>query len=114
MTYVPVGPPPVESPRVRELSQRLAEVIDEYERQYPMSAGEIRQALRIASSKKASGGAGTVVAVAAGMGLLLGIGVFAYFLAQRQPGGGDVTAIPAILIGVGVVVVGLVVFLRNR
>lgn len=114
MTYVPVGPPPVESPRVRELSQRLAEVIEEYERQYPMSAGEVRQALRIAGSKKAGGGAGTAVAVAAGLGLLLGIGMFAYFLAERQPGGGDVTAIPAILVGVGIVAVGLVAFLRNR
>jgi hypothetical protein len=37
MTYVPVGPPPVESPRVRELSQRLAEVIEEFEKQYPPS-----------------------------------------------------------------------------
>jgi len=114
MTYVPVGPPPVESPRVRELSQRLAKVIEEFEQQYPMSAGEVRQALRIAGSKKASGGAGTAVALAAGFGLLLGIGMFAYFLSQRQPDGGDVTAIPAILVGVGIVAVGLVAYLRNR
>jgi hypothetical protein len=40
--------------------------------------------------------------------------MFAYFLSQRQPGGGDVTAVPAILIGIGVVAVGLVAYLRNR
>ncbi len=114
MTYVPVIPRPPDSPRVRELSQRLADVIEEYERQYPMSPGEIRQALRITGSKKASGGAGTAVAVASGIALLVGIGVFAFYLSQRQPDAGDVTAIPAVLIGVGIAAVGLVAFLRNR
>jgi hypothetical protein len=115
MTYVPGIPPPQsDSPRVRELSKKLADVIDDFQGQYPMRPGEIRQALRIAASQKASGGAGTAVAVASGVGLLIAIGLFAYYISQREPGAGDIAAIPAVLIGVGIVVVGVAAYLRNR
>jgi hypothetical protein len=115
MTYVPGVPPPQsDSPRVRELSKKLADVIDDFQSQYPMKPGEIRQALRIAGSQKASGGAGTAVAVASGIALLLAIGIFSFYIARSQPEAGGLSAIPAILVLVGIVGVGIVAYLRNR
>ncbi|HSG80795.1 MAG TPA: DUF3188 domain-containing protein [Gemmatimonadota bacterium] len=114
MSYVPIVPRPPDSPRVRELSERLAEVIQQFQDRYPMSASEIRQALRIAAARTSGSRAGVFMALAAATALLVGIGVFAYYLGQTQPDGGDVTALPAVVIGVGVVVVGVVAYLRHR
>lgn len=46
-----VQPPaePPESPRVRELSQRLRQTIHEFQRQYPMTPAELRRAVQRAA-----------------------------------------------------------------
>lgn len=49
----PVGPPT--SPRVRELSQRIQELIHEFQRRFPMTPAEIRQALRHAGATSGVG-----------------------------------------------------------
>jgi hypothetical protein len=99
---------------VRELSERLAEVIKEFQSRYPLSASEIRQALRIAAAHTSGSRAGVAMALAAAIGLLVGIGVFAYYLGQTRPDGGDVTALPAVIIGVGIVAVGVIAYMRHR
>jgi hypothetical protein len=113
MSYVPVVPRPPDSPQVRDLSERLKSVIREFRSQHAMSDGEVRQALRLARSDTTKGTAGVAVALASGVGLLVAIGLFAYYLSQTRPDVGDVTAIPAVLIGV-VVIVGLITYLRSR
>jgi len=45
---------PPESPRVRELSQRLQRTIEEFQRQFPMTPAEVRQALRHAAGTAGS------------------------------------------------------------
>jgi hypothetical protein len=50
---IPQGPP--ESPRVRELSQRLQETIQEFQRRFPMTPAEVRQAVRHAAGTAGGG-----------------------------------------------------------
>lgn len=79
MTYIPVTPyvAPPPSPRARELSRRISELIERYEQENPgVSATEIRQALTLATSRSGSSSAvlwvvvGLVLALLAAMLLL--------------------------------------------
>jgi hypothetical protein len=112
MYYVPSGPAKPPSPRVRELSQRIQEVINEFQRQYPLSPSEIRQALRLATGRSGGENRAPLVAVVAGLAVAAGLGVFVMF--QRSPGEVNPAIWPAVLVGVGVVALGLVFALRNR
>ncbi len=79
MTYIPVTPyvAPPPSPRARELSRRISELIERYERENPgVSETDIRQALSLAARRSGSSAAllwiavGLVLALLAGMLLL--------------------------------------------
>jgi hypothetical protein len=107
----PVGPP--ESPRVRELSQRIQQIITDFQRQYPMTPAEIRQALLHAAGATGGHGRPIVALVAGGLAALAGIGVFAL---RSVEGGGGERAFPVMLaIGIVIAGVGLVVMIkRNR
>ncbi|NIR42739.1 MAG: WHG domain-containing protein [Gemmatimonadetes bacterium] len=113
MSFVPLVPGSSDSPRVRELSERLTSVIREYQRQSGATDDDVRQALRLTRSDTTKSTAGRAVAMASGVALLIAIGVFALYLSRTQPEPGDVTAIPAVLLGL-VVVVGLITYLRSR
>lgn len=52
---IPSQPELPESPRVRELSQRLRQTIQEFQRQYPMTPAEIHEAVRHAAGGSGSG-----------------------------------------------------------
>ena len=112
MYYVPSGPARPPSPRVRELSQRIQEVINEFQQNYPMSPGEIRQALRLARSQSGGENRAALAAVIGGLAVALGLGVFVMF--ERSPEGVSPAIWPAVLVGVGVIALGLVVAFRNR
>jgi hypothetical protein len=53
----PVPQVPAESPRVRELSQRLQQTIQEFQRQFPMTPAEVRQAVRHVAGTAGAGSA---------------------------------------------------------
>jgi VIT1/CCC1 family predicted Fe2+/Mn2+ transporter len=106
---MPKPPEQPESPRVRELSQRLARTIDEFQRQYPMKANEIRQALRIAAGETSRGER------SAGLPLIVGALVFAglagvLFFQASGEGGPWITVV---LVGTILIAVGLIVARRK-
>jgi len=107
----PVGPP--ESPRVRELSQKIQQIISDFQRQYPMTPAEIRQALLHAAGATGGHHRPLLALVAGGLAALLGIGVFA---SRSIKGGGGEQAFPVLLaVGILIAGVGLVVMIkRNR
>lgn len=110
--FVPTPVQPPESPRVRELSQRIQELILEFQRQYPMTSTEIRQALLHAAG--ASGGdRRPVVAMAlAGVVAALGIGVFASRVSER---GGEAASFPImVVIAVVAAVFGVVIAIKRH
>ena len=107
--FVPTPVQPPESPRVRELSQRVQELIRDFQRQYPMTSTEIRQALQHASGASGGDRRALVAAMAAGVAGALGVGLFV------ARGGGDASAIPmVVLVAVLAAVAGLVVAIRRN
>ena len=115
MTFVPYVPPP-QSPRVRELSERLADVVQDFEREYPMSAIEIRQAMNNVLAQK-KGGQGAAVGLAIGIATLVLVGgVFAFFFVGRESGGSETARIPMIAVAVGVlgIVVAVLAVVKSR
>lgn len=50
---VPTPPEPPASPRVKELGARVAELIRGFQREFPMTPAEIREAIRHASRSAA-------------------------------------------------------------
>lgn len=108
--YVPTPVQPPASPRVRELSQRIQQIIIDFQRQYPMTPAEIRQALSHAAGSMGTHRRPLAVTLAAGIVAVLGIGVY---VAQRS-GGGEAAAMPiAALLGVFAAAAGLVVAIRR-
>ncbi len=87
-------------------------VISDFQRQYPMTSSEIRQALRHAAGPVGGGRRPLVAVLAGGVAAALGVGVFA----SRAAEGGDPRALPiAVVVGVLVAGVGLIVMIkRNR
>jgi hypothetical protein len=53
--FVPTPVEPPTSPRVRELSERIQELIHEFQHRFPMTPAEIRQALRHAGATSGAG-----------------------------------------------------------
>jgi len=102
-------PPPVASPRARELGRELADVIEKYRREHPdVSGREVRQALRIALR---GGEARPQVALLA-MGVAALLGLFASLYRNSGEGGGGLPILPFILLIV--LLVGWVLFVRLR
>jgi hypothetical protein len=69
MFPTPVRPP--ESPRVRELSRRVQQLIADFQREFPMTPAEIRQALSHATRSAAGGRARAPLVIAGVTGALL-------------------------------------------
>lgn len=117
MVFVPIVVPPTAlSTRSRELSAKLEEAIETYQRQHPeVSRTEVSQALaavrgaRQASSPEAR----RTVAVLAAT-LVAGLGVFVALAANggSLPSGSG-TPVVAIAVGVGVILVAALLKLRR-
>jgi len=81
---------------VRELSQRIQELVRDFQRQYPMTSTEVRQALLHAGGAAAGGNRPALVAVVAGgVAALLGVGVF---LSRGAEGGGEAGTFPIMMV----------------
>lgn len=112
MVFVPTPVQPPESPRVRELSHEIQQLISDFQRRYPMTPTEIRQALLHASGATGGGHPRRLLAVVAGgLAAMLGVGAFA---ARSAGSGADITWGPIVIaIGVVAVAMGLVVAVRR-
>jgi hypothetical protein len=111
VVFVPTPIQPPESPRVRELSRKIQELIAEFQQRYPMTPAEIRQALFHAAGTTGGYPRRLLAVVAGGLAAMLGFGVFAY---QRVEGGGITWAPIAVAVGVAAAAVGLVVAARQN
>jgi hypothetical protein len=110
--YVPTPVEPPESPRVRELSQRIQQLITDFQRQYPMTPTEIRQALLHAATSAGGSRRAPLVAVIAGVVAALGLGLF---VARRGGSGGESAAMPIlVMVAVLAAVAGLVLAIRRN
>jgi hypothetical protein len=100
------------SPRAQELGQRLALVVAEYQQNHPeVSAEEIRVATQIAAGDLAPRGGRAAGALAAGVALVVGLGVLLFF--ERGASAG--THVPWIAIGLGAIaLLGVLAALRRR
>ena len=116
--YVPiVVPDATPSRQTQELADLLGRVVQEYEKAHPAVTGpEVAQALQLAkrASTKAGGDqAAIAVALAGGLALMVGLGVF--FFAQR---GSDFSLRPYSMMiaiaGLGIVFGFVALFKRNR
>lgn len=93
---VPSGPQAPPSPRVRELSELLGRVIDEYGKHHPSLTGtEVRQAVRLASrGASRSGDRAPVRVLLAGIvAALVAAGVAVFVL--REGSGGEAAPVAA-------------------
>lgn len=108
--FVPTPVQPPESPRVRELSQRIQELVRDFQRQYPMTSTEIRQALQHASGAAGGERRPMVVVALAGGVAALGIAVFVSRAAER---GGETASFP-IMIVVAVMAAAAGIFLAIK
>ena len=113
MLYVPVVPPPqTPSPRTRELAERLAQTIRDFEERHPStSAAEIREAARLAT--RASGGT-YLVPVATILGALTALGLGAFLFLAQGDGGGIPADWPVVAIGAAVLTLGALVAILAR
>ncbi|GMV07973.1 MAG: hypothetical protein AMXMBFR53_42480 [Gemmatimonadota bacterium] len=106
MIFVPVvphTPVPPPSPRVRELSDLLGRVIEEYEKHHPSVTGsEVRQALQLASGRSKATQAIAARLAVAGVGVALALGGVVAFLAAGGGGDVDPAAIPMVAVAVGI------------
>ena len=119
MTYVPIVVPTQAEPsrQTRELADLLGRVVQEYEKAHPTVTGpEVSEALQLAkrASTKAGGDqASIMVALAGGLALMVGLGVF-FFVQQ----GSDFSLRPYTTIiavaGLGVVFGFVALLKRNR
>jgi hypothetical protein len=109
--FVPTPVQPPDSPRVRELSQRIQQVITDFQHQYPMTPGEIRQALLHAAGSAGGTRRPLLAAVAGGIAAVLGITLFA---AQAGGRGGEAAGFPVVLaLGVFAALLAIVVAIRR-
>jgi hypothetical protein len=110
--YVPTHVDPPESPRVRELSQRIRQLISDFQREYPMTPAEIRQALAHAASSAGGDRRPLVAVMAVGVAAALGVTLFAS--RAGGSGGGNASMPVFILVGVLAAMAGLVLAIRRR
>ena len=118
MTYIPIIPPTPTppSPRARELADRLAKVLLEYEEAHPSVSGdEVRQAMRIALQVTRAGGTAAAPILAATLGglVLVGLAVF-YFVASGGAGSTGARVPTLWVVGALLVLAALVGVLRRR
>jgi len=111
MLFVPVAPPRP-SPRAEELAKRLGEAIDAYSVLHPdLSPLEIQQAAQLAATKR---GQPNPVIAAAVVAAILAVGVLFAVASKNQAGLDEQFVIPGIIVIVGVVLVGLMFYLKSR
>jgi len=109
--FVPTPIQPPDSPRVRELSQRIQQLVTDFQHQYPMTPAEIRQALLHAAGSSGGNRRPLLAALAGGIAAVLGFGVFA---AQAGGRGGDTAGFPIVLVvGVFAALLAVVVAVRR-
>jgi predicted ATPase with chaperone activity len=102
MVFVPTPVHHHESPRVRELAERLRQAITDFERQYPMSHEEIRAALHLAGRASAGPAAGARIALMI-VGVVAAIGVaFAVTARATSDGGLSVPVLAGVVAAVAV------------
>jgi len=93
MAYVPIVPSsPVQppSPRTRELTALLTQVLQEYQKAHPsVTAQEIRAALRLTGQTAGTGKNATATLLALGLGI--GFAALAVGLIFLRGGSGDLT-----------------------
>ncbi len=108
--------PPPASPRVRQLSEELSRVIEEYERRYPdLSASDVQSAARLAVQKRGKGPSTSRQTVALAIGVVAFVGGLAAYLFRQ--GTVDMESVPLALVMVVAVllgVVGMAVAIRRR
>jgi hypothetical protein len=113
MVFMPVPPPRFQpSPRAQDLSRRLAQVIEEFERQYPGTSREdVQQAMELAVGRGA-GRRGTRRTAVVAAAVVAAVASGAAGLITSSTGRG----IPAmaILVGIAVMVAIVVVVRRMR
>jgi len=112
VVYVPMPVQPPESPRVRELSQKIQQLIADFQRQYPMTPAEIREALFHAAGHVGGAFPRRLVAVLlGGVAAMLGVGVL---VTRGGAEGTGITIAPIIVaVGVAAAAVGLVAAARR-
>jgi hypothetical protein len=121
MVFVPVPPPNRDvTIRARDLSQRLAQVIREFQQNHPGTTTEdVHQAVRMAAEGSGVGRGGSSqqrAAIAVVLGVLLaGLGAF-FFLELSGGGGGEGPPVFWMIAGIGIltVVLALAVVLRQN
>ena len=113
MVFVPVPPPRFQaSPRAQDLSRRLAQVIEEFERQYPgTTPSDVQQAVELAVGRGAARPAGRRTAVVAGA-VLAAVAAGAVGLIRSLGDAG--IPVMAIVTGIAVVVAIVVMVARAR
>jgi hypothetical protein len=112
MLFVPYVPPQHPSPRAEELARRLKDVIDQYSSLHPdLSAEDIRQAAQLAA---ASRGQDKRVVVAAVVGALALAACVMIAVLKHQTQMDEQLILPAIVLVVGIAVVGLLFYLKSR
>lgn len=117
MTYVPivVPTPAPPSPRARELADRLATVLLEYEETHPsITSGEVRQATQLALQRTRAGTAMTAPIIAGALGILLFAGIAAFFFVGGSGAFTGATPFPMLtVIGLIAVAGALIAVLRR-
>lgn len=117
MTYVPivVPIPPPTSPRARELADRLAHVLLEFEQTHPsLTNEEVRQATQLALQKRRGGGTLAGPILVGAVGLMVFAGLVAFYLIERGGAASAGASFPMIaVIGLIAVVGALVAVLRR-
>lgn len=120
MVFVPIPPPDRQvSIRARDLSQRLAQVIREFQQNHPGTTSEdVRQAVQRAAEGTGVSRGGTrqqraAIAVVLGVLFAGGLGTFVFL---ERAGGGEVPQGTWMIAGVGVltVLLALVAVLRQN
>jgi hypothetical protein len=118
MTYVPIVPPTPTtppSPRTRELAGLLGKVMEEYQKNHPATTkGEMRAALRLVSTSLGSDQAARMVALGGVLSLVIGVALFGFFLSRGGDGGGAPVFLPAIVLGLVVVLAVAVLAMKVR
>jgi hypothetical protein len=111
--YVPTPTQEPESPRVRELSRRVSDLIRDFQRQYPVTPSEIREALRHAGGGADAGRRRPLIVLLAGGAAALGAAVV--FGSRTAQGQGEGTGLPVVaLAAILAAVLGAAMAIRGR
>jgi len=105
--FVPTPDEPPASPRVRELSRRIQQLVADFQREFPMTPAEIRQALLHAAHSTAGGRTRTLMVMAGATAAVFVAGVVVLL-------GPDSGTVPILaLIGGVAVIFGLFATIRR-